>query len=77
MAISIDNLQTFTDAELLILYRHAFATGAAGEERQLGDGRRLRFPPIDKLMKAIEWLEARTIADEFDGTALLQFNDPQ
>jgi len=76
MAIDISSLQTFTDAELLVLYRHALATGAAGEERQMGDGRRIRFPTIEALMKAIDWLETRTNADEFDGTALLQINEP-
>lgn len=76
MAINISNLQTFTDAELLTLYRHALATGAAGQDRQMSDGRRITFPPIEALMKAIDWLEKRTNADEFDGTALLQFNEP-
>lgn len=77
MAINTNNVQTFTDAELLVLYRHALATGAAGEERQMGDGRRIRFPSIAEIRETIEWLENRVNADEFDGTALLQFNDPR
>lgn len=76
MAINLDNVQTFTDAELLVLYRHALAVGAAGEERQIGD-RRIRFPSMPEIRKTIEWLEGRVNADETDGVALAQFIEPQ
>lgn len=76
MAINIDNLQTFTDAELLKLYRHALAVGAAGEERQMSDGRRIRFPSQDNIWKTIKELENRIATSDSDGIALLKINDP-
>ena len=77
MAINLDNVQTFTDSELLTLYRQAIAINAAGEERRLSDGRSIRFPSQAEIRKTIEWLEDRVNAADNDGNALLQFNEPQ
>lgn len=77
MAIDVDNLQAFTDAELLKLYRWALANNAAGQTRQI-EGRSVSFPPLLDLMKAIDWLEKRIEAagNSGDGnTILVQFGD--
>lgn len=77
MAIDVDAVSTYTDAELLVLYRHCLATGAAGTTRQI-NGRMIQIPDIDKLMKLIDWLEARinTATDATaGGIALVQFGE--
>lgn len=79
MSINIDSLQTFTDADLLKLYRWAMANGAAGQSRSV-NGRNVQFPPLERLMKAIEWLESRVAqeASEPGGNiALVQVGRPQ
>lgn len=74
MAIDISSIQTFTDAQLLILYRWALANNAAGQTRTI-EGRTVAFPPLDQLMKAVDWLEGRENAVSGGGIAEAQFND--
>jgi hypothetical protein len=74
MAIDISSLQTFSDSDLLKLYRWALATGAAGQSRTIS-GRSISFPNPKDLMDLIERLEARTSTD--GGSALGVFGDPQ
>lgn len=72
MAIDVDSIQSFTEAELLKLYRWAFAMNAAGQTRTTNDGRTVSFPPLPELIKAIEWLEARAIADDNSGGGIVE-----
>ncbi len=81
MAISnadIAALPTYTDAELLVLYRAAFVNGWGGTSRTI-NGRSITFAEPDKLLDIIERLEARITvigADFTDGIALVQFGRP-
>jgi hypothetical protein len=78
MAISnadIAALPTYTDAELLILYRWALANGAAGTTRAI-NGRSVTFASVDELRKSIEWLESRVNSSSNDGMALITFDEP-
>lgn len=63
---------TYTDAELLAIYRELIARGAkAGVEYDIGShgrGRRIVFPGMKEAREMIEWLEDR-IADEELATA--------
>lgn len=69
-------LPTYTDAELLILYRWALVNNAAGETRAI-NGRSVTFPSVEQLRKTIEWLEARAnSATGGDGLALITFDEP-
>lgn len=54
-------LPTYTDAELLVLYRSAFANGWGGTSRTI-NGRSITFPEPGKLLDIIERLEARVVA---------------
>ena len=75
MAIDVNSLQTFTDAELLKLYRHALATGAAGTERTI-NGRTIKIPPVQDLMKVIGWLESR-VSDADNASVVIEFAEPK
>ncbi len=77
MAIDVQSIQSFTDDELLKLYRWALANNAAGQSRTI-EGRSVSFPPLDQLMKAVDWLESRVNTSENGGgVALAQFGDAQ
>jgi hypothetical protein len=77
MAIDVENIQEFTEADLLKLYRWAMANNAAGQTRSI-DGRSVSFPPLESLMKAIGWLESRVNATEQGGgIALVEFSEPR
>jgi hypothetical protein len=69
-------LRTYTDAELLSLYRWAMANGAGGQTRTIG-GRSITFPPLPDLMQAVTWLESRVNAasDDGGGIALVQYGE--
>lgn len=82
--MSIDNayiaaLSTFTDDELLKLYRWAMVNGAGGTSRTI-NGRSITFPSTTDLMAAINWLEGRVnaaadAAAGGGGIALVQFGE--
>jgi hypothetical protein len=78
MAIDVSSLQTFTDAELLIIYRNALATGAFRQEMDF-NGRRVKVPDAKTVLMIIETLEARcavdAAADNGGGTALVQYGE--
>jgi hypothetical protein len=82
MAISnadITALPSYTDAELLKLYRSALANGWAGTSRTI-NGRSITFAGPKELRDTIQWLETR-INDASDdaggGLALVQFGEPR
>jgi hypothetical protein len=82
VTIDVASLQTFSDSELLTIYRNALATGAFRQEMHMQDGRMIRVPAQDQVLKTIAWLEKR-IADDAsaaDGTggnvAFAKFADP-
>jgi hypothetical protein len=77
MAIDVSSITEYSDADLLKLYRHCMATGAAGTTRQI-NGRMIQIPELDKLMKAIDWLEGRINAaaePENGGLGLVGFGE--
>lgn len=79
MSINVDALQTFTDPELLKLYRWAMAVGAAGQTRTIS-GRSVTFPNVKDLRETIAWLEARGASSADGGgvdVALGTFLDPR
>lgn len=77
MAINTSAVQTFTDAELLILYRNALAAIATGQAVSIG-GRQLTRANLADVRDMIEWLESRTNASTEGGnTALGVFGEPQ
>ncbi len=76
MAIDVDALQTFTDAQLLKMYRWALAMNAAGQTRTI-EGRTVTFPALNDLKNMIDWLEKRVASDsEGGGAVLVEFGDP-
>lgn len=58
---------TYTDAELLALYRQALAKLSFSEEYEEG-GIRVRRADIPGITKAIEWLETRINAADGNST---------
>ncbi len=69
-------MPTYTDAELLILYRMALANGWAGTSRSIS-GRSITFPEPDKILDLIERLEDRVGGGDFgDGIALAELLRP-
>jgi len=75
MSIALDNVQDFTDAELLKLTRYALASLMLGKSVTIA-GRALTREDAPSLRETIEWLEQRIEADSADtgGTiALVQF----
>jgi hypothetical protein len=78
MAIDISSIQTFTDSELLILYRWGLANNAAGQTKSI-NGRSVSFPPVEEMRRTVDWLESRIQADastEGANIALIAFDDP-
>lgn len=78
MAINTNAVQSFTDQELLNLFRNALAQLAISEEVEV-NGRRVRRSQIPSIRETITWLEQR-INDDANGTAggniaLAQFGD--
>lgn len=70
-------LPTYTDTELLKLYRWALANGAAGTERSIA-GRAIKFPDVETIFATIERLEQRiaeTANTEGAGIVLGEFGD--
>ncbi len=69
MAEKYEAPATYTDQELVDLYRHLLARGAvAGEEYQIGT-KRVRFPGAETALNVISRLEAK-IAAETSGPAI-------
>lgn len=66
------SVQTFTDTELLNLYRLALAKIAAGQSYQM-NGRMLTNADLKDVREQIDWLEARinAAAAGVDGDAVL------
>ena len=59
MTIDIDNVQTFTDAELVVLYRRALAALAISQSTSIA-GRTVTRANLPEIRKQIEWLEGRS-----------------
>lgn len=74
--MSIDtSVQTFTDTELLNLWRLAYAKISVGQSYSM-NGRMMTYANLSEVQKQIEWLEARVdIALGNDGNALAQFGE--
>lgn len=73
MAITIANVQTFTDAELLTLYRNAMAQLAVSESTTI-NGRTVRRSQLPQIRETLEWLERRIDATENESIALATLN---
>lgn len=59
MATKYEAADTYTDQEIVDLYRQCLARGAvSGEEYYIGN-RRIRFPGVDKALQIIQAFEAR------------------
>ena len=61
MSINVANLPTYTDAEMLTVYRWALVNGAAGTTRTV-QGRSVTFPAANVMMDIIRELELRLAA---------------
>jgi len=77
MAIDTGSVQTFTNAELLTLYRSALAAVATGQSYSIG-GRTLSRADLGQIRDTIDWLQSQ-IGDEATGGkhALIQFGEPR
>jgi len=79
VSINVSNIQSFTDEELLKLYRWALATGSAGTTRTIS-GRSIQFPDVKAIRETIQWLESRIqVSTTGDGgdIALGEFGEAQ
>jgi len=56
--IDVSSLQTFSDSDLLTIYRYILATGGFRQEYSV-NGRSFRAPDQDACIKTIAWLEQR------------------
>jgi len=59
MAINIDNMQIYSNSDLLIMYRWGLANMAAGQTRTYSGGghsRTVTFPPLKEMLMMVEWL---------------------
>lgn len=77
MSTGVDpsNLRTYTDAELITLYRWALANGAAGQTRTIA-GRSVSFPSAPDMLKVLAVFEARQQATlTGDGVSVVTFED--
>ena len=72
------NVQVFTDAELLLLYRQCLAKIAIGQNYQL-NGRMMTYADLKEVREMIEWLEERVVVaeDNNGGLGLVQYGDRQ
>ena len=61
MPINAQSLPTYTDAEMLNIYRWALANGAAGQTRTV-NGRTITFASVADITATIQWLELRLAA---------------
>lgn len=70
------NVQAFTDAELLLLYRQCLAKIAIGQTYQL-NGRMMTYADLKEVREMIEWIEARVeaAADDTGGLGLAGFGE--
>lgn len=80
MNIPIAQLQTFSDTDLLAIYRYALANGAFRQEVTI-NGRTLRVPDAKTCRETIAWLEVRIQDDanaasgEGGNVAVVTFDD--
>lgn len=78
MAIDASSLTSYSDSDLLTIYRWAMANGAAGQTRTI-NGRSVTFPALADMMKAIDWLEARVetaaATDAGGGNVLVKYGE--
>jgi hypothetical protein len=77
--IDISKIQSFTDQDLLTVYRYALATGGFRKSYTI-NGKIFEVPDAKTVMDTINWLEQR-IEDASNGPAggniaLAQFNEP-
>jgi hypothetical protein len=81
MSINVAQLPTYSDSDLLTIYRWALANGAAGTTRNIG-GNMISFPPTDKVISTIAWLEQRIqddanqISGQSGNVSVVVFDDP-
>jgi hypothetical protein len=71
MAINATNLATYTDEEMVKIYRCAVANMAMGQTRR-ADGKEITFADVEKMLKVLNEFEARIAraGDESGGVAL-------
>lgn len=71
--INVSDLATYTDAELVTIYRWGLANGAAGTTRTI-NGRSITFPSAKDMLDILERLEERA-ADPADNVVLVQYGE--
>lgn len=78
MAIDVSSVQTFTDAQLLVLYRNALAAVTVGQSYSI-NGRSMTRADLPEIRETIDWLEARiqnaAATDSGGGIAIVQFGE--
>lgn len=76
MPIDTSGVQTFTDAELLVLWRACLAAIATGQSYAIG-GRTLTRADAKEAREMIDWLEARVsvASDDGGGIALVKYGE--
>lgn len=75
MAIDVSSVQTFTDAELLKLWRNCLAAIATGQSYSIG-GRTLTRADLKEAREMVDWLENRiNAASDNGGIALADFGN--
>lgn len=73
------NVQTFTDAELLAMFRLALVNVSTGQSYAI-NGRALTRADLSQIRETIEWLEERVNAASTEaqgGLALVRYGEPQ
>jgi len=74
LAITIANIQTYTDSDLRTLYRNALAQLAISKSTTVG-GRTVTRSDIPSIIKALEYIEGRIEADDTGSIGLAYFRD--
>ena len=81
MSINVSQLTTYSDADLLTIYRWALANGAAGQTRSV-QGRSITFPSTKDIWDTITRLEhriqddANILSGQSGNVSVVTFDDP-
>lgn len=81
MSINVAQLPTYSDQDLVNLYRWGLANSAAGTTRAI-QGRSITFPSVQDMIRVIAWAEQRIQDDanassgQAGNVAVVTFDDP-